>query len=472
VTDRHQAPVLLVADRLWDGVGDRPVEGSRVLVRDGRIAEVGEQVTATAGATVVELPGHTLIPGLIDCHVHVIDESLNTAPVAKQTLWAIPPLRALLDNGFTTVRDLGGSGQPLTGALRDAVAHGIIPGPRMIVAPNMVSSRGSHGDKKPELTHRFGLEVGALADGTTEVISRVREQAKANADWIKFAGSGGFTSSADSPTQVSYSQAEMDALVATATDLGLPCAVHALNDEAVRRAVRAGVRSVEHGSLIGRETLALLAGNRVTLVPTLYCIEHYLDRLDDEDFWAGEPPAVREKLRKHEDRLRTTTGLLAGSDAVLAYGTDAGLFPHKDNWKEFPAMTRRGIEPVRALRAATSTAADLLDRPDLGRIRPGAIADLIAMPGDPFEDIEVTGQVDFVMQAGTVVIDHRNDVTPPDGAVRACPEAPRSPSRRPPPAHQTRQPVPEGCDPAEQDHRDLPGDDRTRQPDTRLSPPC
>ncbi|MEU4770177.1 amidohydrolase family protein [Actinosynnema sp. NPDC023794] len=237
--------VLLVADRVWDGVGDRPVPRFRVLVRDGRVAEVGEHVTAPAGTEVVELSGHTLLPGFIDCHVHVVDESLNTAPVAEQALRAIPPLRTLLANGFTTVRDLGGSDQPINTALRDAIA--------------------------------------------------------------------------------------------------------------------------------------------------------------DEGFWAGKPAAVREKLHEHADHARATAALVAGSDVVLAFGTDAGLFPYEENWKEFPTMVRLGVEPVRALRAATSVAADLLDRPDLGRVEPGATADLVAVPGDPFEDIEVTGQVGFVMQAGAVV---------------------------------------------------------------------
>lgn len=403
--------VLLVADRLWDGVVDRPVRGARVLVRDGRVAEVGRHVTAPADAEVVELPGHTLLPGLIDCHVHVLGEDLNTASVAEQTLRAIPPLRTLLANGFTTVRDLGGSDQPITSALRDAVADGVVPGPRMVVAPNILSSRGSHGDKEPELTNRFGVEVGAVADGTAEVVRRVREQARAGADWIKFAASGGFSSAVDGPTHVGYSQTEMDALVATATDLGLPCAVHAFNDEAVRRAVRAGVRSVEHAGLVGKETLDLLVRHGVTLVPTLHCVEHYLDRLDDEEFWAGKLATTRDKFREHADQLRVTAALIAESDVVLAYGTDVGLFPYEESWKEFPALVRKGVEPIRALRAATSVAADLLDRPDLGRVEPGATADLVAVPGDPFQDIEVTGQVDFVMQAGAIVIAHRGNAS-------------------------------------------------------------
>ncbi|MGW4115504.1 amidohydrolase family protein [Actinosynnema sp. NPDC004786] len=398
--------VLPVPDRVWDGVGDRPVARSRVLVRDGRVAEVGERVTAPAGADVVDLAGHTLLPGFIDCHVHVVDESLNTAPVAEQTVRAIPPLRTLPANGFTTVRDLGGSDQPITTALRDAVADGVLPGPQMVVAPNILSARGSHGDKEPELTARFGVEVGVVADGASEVVRRVREQAGAKADWIKFAGSGGFSSAVDSPTDVGYSQAEVDALVAAASDLGLPCAGYAFNDEAVVRAVRAGVRSVEHGSLIGRDTLDLLVRRRVPLVPTWYCVEHLLDRVDDEEFRAGRPPEVREKLRGHADGLRATAALVAGSDVVPSFGTDAGLFPHEDNWREFPTMARLGVEPVRALRAATSVAADLLDRPDLGRVAPGATADLVAVPGDPFEDIEVTGQVGFVMREGSVVL-HR-----------------------------------------------------------------
>ncbi|MCG8918138.1 amidohydrolase family protein [Actinokineospora sp. PR83] len=393
---------VVTADRLWDGERMRPAAEARVLVRQGRVKQVGAGVTGSPTAESIDLPGHTLLPGLIDCHVHVLDESLNTASVGEQTLRALPAMRTLLDNGFTTVRDLGSADYPSTIDLRQAVKEGLVVGPRLLTAPNIISARGGHGDKEPDLTTRFGIEVGTLADGTAEVIAQVRKQVRAGADWIKFAASGGFGTPSDHPAAVTYTQAEMTALVAAATDLGLPCAVHAFNDEAVRRAVRAGVRSVEHANLVGADTLALLAERGVPLVPTLYVVFHHVDRLDDEDFWEGKPGVLRAKFRDCAESLRSTAALLADSDVVLAFGTDASVIPYADTWREFPTMARVGIGAERILRSATSVAADLLRQPDLGRVRPGAVGDLVAVPGDPTEDMGVMGEVDFVMQGGTV----------------------------------------------------------------------
>jgi len=393
---------LVTAERLWDGERMRSGRAARVLVRDGRFEAVGEDVAPPADAEVVDLPGHTLLAGLIDCHVHVLDEGLNTAPIGTQLLRALPALRDLLANGFTTVRDLGSGDHPGTVDLRDALAAGIVEGPRMVVAPNILSASGGHGDKEPGLTTRFGLRVGTLADGVEQVVNQVRGQARAGADWIKFAASGGFSSPVDSPATVTYGQAEIDALVGAATDLGLPCAVHAFNDEAVRRSVRAGVRSVEHANLAGAETFALLAERGVFLVPTLQVVFHHLDRLDDDGFWADKPGFLRTKFADLAEPLRTSAGLLADSDVTLAFGTDASLVPYDETWREFTAMTRVGISPERALAAATGAAADLLRAPDLGRVRPGCVADLVAVPGDPLADIAVMGGVDFVMQAGVV----------------------------------------------------------------------
>ncbi|WP_433271442.1 amidohydrolase family protein [Actinosynnema sp. CS-041913] len=400
--DSAPGDLVVVADRLWDGEQLHADRHARVLVRGGRIAAVGRDVDTAWATTTVALPGHTLLPGLIDCHVHVLDEALVTEPIGVQVLWALPAMRALLDNGFTTVRDLGSGDYSGSVDLRRAQAEGIVVGPRLITAPNLLSARGGHGEKEPALATRFGLRVGTLGDGVADVVRRVREQARAGADWIKFAAGGGFSSPADDPAAVTYSQSEMDALVGAAHDLGLPCAVHAFNDEAVRRAVRAGVDSVEHANLAGEETFALLADRGVPLVPTLHGMAHFTGRLDDDEFWTGRLPLVRRKFRAHADRIRASARLLADSDVTLVFGTDAGTFPHPDNWREFVDMVNAGIPPERVLRAATSGAADLLKRPDLGRLRPGGVADLVAVPGDPLTTMDVMGRVDFVIQDGAV----------------------------------------------------------------------
>ncbi|MFE2508315.1 amidohydrolase family protein [Streptomyces naganishii] len=400
--------VVIVAERCWDGLADKPSGHTEVAVRDGCIAEVGEKAERGAGR-VVDLGGHMLLPGFIDCHIHTtMDPSAVLTAFAADAatviaLRALPVLRDLLDRGFTTVRDLATfTGEPITVHLRDALARGLITGPRMLVAPHLISARGAHGDLSTLLAPEYGREIGVLADGPAEITRAVRAEIRAGADWIKFGATGGFGSPSDDPGQATYTQSEMDTLVATAADLDVPCTPHAYGDLGVARAVRAGVRSIEHGNLASSETLSLMQQRGVFLVPTQFMVLDALDHLDDESYWQGKDPAERTKFHRYADQLRDSARNVAASDVRVAFGTDAGMFPHHLNGKEFPAMVGSGISPLRALRAATSTAADLLRRPDLGRIRPGATADLVALPGDPFDDIDSTGDVDFVMHRGTI----------------------------------------------------------------------
>ncbi|OPC76959.1 hypothetical protein B4N89_40935 [Embleya scabrispora] len=394
-----QRGILLRPDAVWDAIASAPVSGLDVLLRDHRVVEIAPDL-APGDAEVVDLPGCTVMPGFIDCHVHLLDEGAEMSSAAYQTLTGIRPLRQLLANGFTTVRDLGSAHQALNVALRQAVEDGLIVGPRVLAAPNILSPRSGHGDKSPDLAQRYGTRIGALADGIEEVRRAVRDQAQAGADWIKFAGGGGFSSPVSQPTSTAYSQAEMDALVATADDMLLPCATHALHDEAVVRAVRAGVRSVEHACLATDPTYELMTDAGTYLVPTQYVQRYFVDNLDDDDFWSERPAHAREAYRVHAARLRE--GLLrpARTRVKVAFGTDAGMFPHADNWREFPAMLSHGFTALRALRAATTVAADLLDRGDLGRLAPGSTADVIALHGDPFVDIQATGRVRYVVKDG------------------------------------------------------------------------
>lgn len=395
--------VWVRADRLWDGVSDRPVDSLGVRVRDGRVAELTTTRPPPSGSDTVELPGCTLLPGFIDCHVHTLDERLDTSSAAYQTLQALPALRTLLACGFTTVRDLGGAHKPLNTALRRAVHEGLVTGPRMLVAPNILSPRGGHADKSPELAERYGVEIGTLADGPDELRRAVRLQARAGADWIKFVASGGFSSPVDGPDDTAYSQAEMDALASTARDLHLPCAAHAFDDESITRAVRAGVRSIEHACLATSSAYGLMAEYGTFLVPTQYAQSYFLARLDDERLWADQPPKMRRAYHRYAEELRVGLRRPAGTDVRIAFGTDAGMFPYAESWREFPTLVGNGLSPLRALRAATGVAAELLSRPDLGRIAPGATADLVALRGDPFQDIDATGRVRWVMQGGRPV---------------------------------------------------------------------
>ena len=382
---------LITGANVWDGISAQAAP-RQILVVEDRIQQVTDVIEAPAGAAVVDLSGHTVTPGFIDCPVHVtlappVGLTLALESSTAKTLKALPVLRALLMNGFTTVRDLGcGDVDYPTIDLRNAVAAGIVEGPRMVVAPHLISARGGHGDFSGMIAGEYQgccrpMELAA-ADGGDEIRTRVRQEVRAGADWIKFAATGGFATPSDDPGQPTYSQEEMDVLVATAADLEIPVTPHSYGDEGIQRAVRAGVRSIEHGNLASAHTLRMMEDSGVFLVPTQYTILSGARRGETDPLWAALPEYSRRKIQKYRGPLLDAAEAVAASNVRIAFGTDAGMFPHQDNWREFPMMVSTGIAPLRALRAATSVAAELLRLDDLGVIAEGKIADLIATPGD------------------------------------------------------------------------------------------
>ena len=303
---------LITGADVWDGISDAAAP-RELLVVDGRIERIGKTIDPPAGAQVIDLPGHTLTPGFMDCHTHVTltpdfgPGLLGTSSAAK-ALRTLPVLRALLLNGFTTVRDLAGGDVGYTTIdLRDAVAAGHIEGPRMLVAPHLISARGAHGDFSGALANQYQgsprlLELAA-ADGCDEIRTRVRQEIRAGADWIKFSGTGGFSSPSDDPSRPTYSQEEMTALVATASDLGVPVTPHSYGDEAVKRGVRAGVRSIDHGNLASAEALKMIEDAGVFLVPTQYAVLTDAQHVDDDAYWSGKPAFKRRKYQQFHDML-------------------------------------------------------------------------------------------------------------------------------------------------------------------------
>lgn len=409
-TSGQEPPIVLVGGTLWDGQADRPLGRMEILAKDGKIAEMGKTVSRPSAANILDFAGHVIVPGFIDGHVHVtLDpqrplESITGYSDVFKALFALGPLKVLLMNGFTTIRDLSAFDHGyVTVDLKRAIQQGMIVGPRMFVAPHMVSPSGGHGDLAGLMASEFApaLRVKNIADGPDELKRVVREEIRGGADWIKFAGSGGFGDPYADPSQATYTQEEMNALVQTAHDLGIPVCTHVYGAEGVRRAVAAGVDSIEHGNLASAEDLTLMEQKGIYLVPTLSAFAD-LDELNDPAYTASIPPFLVKKKLQYADDLRAMAKNAARSGVKIVFGTDAGCFAHKDNWKEFLAMTKNGITPLRALKAATSAAAEMLKRPDLGTLAVGKTADIIAMPGDPFQDISMTGKVDCVIKEGKI----------------------------------------------------------------------
>ena len=406
------SPVVIVAGNVWDGAADAPLGAMEVLVENGKIAAIGPSVARPDGARIVSLPEHTVTPGFIDTHVHVtlrpeLEGEIFDLSSSAKALLGVQALATLLDNGFTTVRDVGDMDIHgyTTSDLARAVAQGRIVGPRLIPSGHLISTRGGHGDGTSLLGADSNPWQNSLADGVDPIRQVVREEISRGAQWIKFAGSGGFSSPSDDPAQVPYGQDEMNVLVATARDLGVPATLHVYGDEGIRRALIAGVRSVEHGNLASPETLKIMEHKGVYLVPTQFAVIRQARLIDDDAFWkaAGKPPYVRRKYRKYAAQLLAAAANLAASKVKIVFGTDIGTYSFDtNNAGEFAEMVANGISPARALKAATSMAAEMLQQPDIGTLAVGKTADIVAMPGNPFDKIAVTESVDFVMQDGFV----------------------------------------------------------------------
>jgi len=403
---------VIHAGTIWDGVAEVPFGPGEILIEKGIITGISRNVQAPAGAEVIDLSDRMVMPGLIDCHAHI-----TLRPEMFTHFWsysagykAILGVRALNDhlmNGFTTVRDCGDAdvhGYTVRD-VKKAVEQGLVPGSRLINSGHIISARSGHMDATSTLSPDCNCWQNNLADGPLEIQRVVREEIRWGAEWIKFAASGGFSTPADDPVNVGYTREEMESIVATATQYHRPVAAHLHGDEAVRLAVLAGVRSVEHGCMASKSVLRLIEEKGVFLVPTQYVGVRSARFADSDEYWEsmGNNQFMKMKIRMHKDVLLENARNLAESKIKIAFGTDIGLFSYSINGAvEFGEMVANGISPLRALRAATSVAAEMLMLPELGTLAPGKTADLIAVPGNPFENITVMENVNFVMKAGTV----------------------------------------------------------------------
>jgi imidazolonepropionase-like amidohydrolase len=384
------------------------VTPGELLVEDGRITAVGP-TTVPDGATEIDLGDMTLLPGLMDMEVnllmggpdHGILAAVQDDPAVK-TLRAVTNARRTLRAGFTTVRNLGlfvqTGGILLDVALQKAVDLGWIPGPRIVPAGHAISPTGGHLD--PTMFQKLAphvlpvtLEEG-IADGVDEVRKAVRYQIKHGAQVIKMVGSGGVMSHTGPAGAQQYSTDEMAAIADEAHRAGLKVATHAHGDAAIRSAIEVGIDCIEHGSLMSDETLDLMVERGTFLVPTTY--------LADGMDVSHAPPELQAKAAEVFPRAKATISRAIERGARIATGSDAPAIPHGRNAKELIALVDRGMTPVQAIRAATVVAAELIDADDRGRLAPGLLADVIAVPGDPTADITATERVAFVMKGGDV----------------------------------------------------------------------
>lgn len=398
--------LALKAARLFDARLGRMLEQQVVLITGERIDKVGPAsvVPVPPGTEVIDLGAATVLPGLIDAHVHLTGDPEDAGlkgleiSVPREALKGAKNARLTLEAGFTTVRNVGASGYADV-ALREAINAGEIPGPRLIVSGPALGSTGGHCDEN-QLAPEFAYRDEGVADGVPSVLRKTREVIKYGADVIKFCASGGVFSKGDLPSTQQYSFEEMSALVAEAHRQGRRVAAHAHGGSAIVEASRAGVDSIEHGSLIDDAGIRAMKEHGTYLVADIYNDDFILQQGKQHGFTDEMIDKEKSLGQKQREGFRRA----AQAGVKIAFGTDAGVYPHGGNAKQFAYMVKYGLTPAQAIQSATFNAAELLGWSDrVGSVEPGRFADLIAVAENPLDDVTALEHVKFVMKGGKIV---------------------------------------------------------------------
>jgi imidazolonepropionase-like amidohydrolase len=415
---QNQSSKIVYAGRLIDGVSDRVQTNMSVIIEGGRIREVRSGKVSLPDAEIVDLSESTVMPGFIDCHTHTtfqLDKgrTLKDLVLSRNADLAIEAtnyVRRTLLAGFTTVRDVAAANF-LDVSMRDAINAGKVPGPRMFVATHMLTITGGHGDFSCGFHEHLLPEPGVhngVVNTPEDAVRAVRYMIKYGADHIKFAATGGVLSLADSQAGEQLTLAEMKAIVETAHTLERKVAAHAHGAAGIKNALRAGVDSIEHGTYLDDEAIALFKQNGAYMVPTINAGKWVESQAKDY------PAAIAEKAKGLGTLIQQAFARAYTQGVKIAFGTDAGVYPHGDNAREFEYMVEAGMPPLEAIMAATRNAADLLGKSAiLGTIQAGRYADLVAVSGDPLADIKLLSNVSFVMKEGKIYKrDHVMSVDP------------------------------------------------------------
>jgi imidazolonepropionase-like amidohydrolase len=412
-----EGPVAIVGARLIDGSGADPIDDATLVFEGERIAALGSrgQISIPRDATVIEAQGRTLVPGLIDCHVHVMGQwgydllRRLVTPPSLALLYAVPNVRATLEAGITTVRDAGGA----PAGVKLAVERGLFPGPRMLCAVSVLSQTGGHGDSFMPCCVDLRSPMGpgptdvphAVVDGIEPMRHKVREILRAGADWIKLCTSGGVLSPADSPESAQFTVDEIAVAVYEARAQGKRCMAHAQSNRGIKNAIEAGIASIEHGIYLDDEAIAMMLERGVYLVPTLVAPQDVIALAEARP---GLLPAYAvEKAREVIEAHRQSFRRAVAAGVKIAMGTDTGVGPHGGNARELALMVEHGMTPMQAIVASTRSAAELLRLDDrLGTLAPGKLADLLLLDGDPLADIRVLAdheKLALVVKGGAAV---------------------------------------------------------------------